>query len=284
MQVSIILVSYNTKDLIRDCLKSVYEKTTDLDFDVYVVDNNSYDGSPEMIEQEFPQVKLVRNSENKGFGAANNIAIRQSDAKYVFCLNTDTILINNAVKLMYDYMENNPQVGACGGNLYHADMSPAYGGYDLHNVWNCSTIFWFSKFIFKKKYEPKEVKKEKEIGFVTGADLFMRKSALDKSGLFDENIFMYSEDVDLCKRISDLGYKITVIPEPKIIHLEGVSRTTLIKSKIKALPGKYYYLRKHKMYTTLYTMKISYLILHVFCYLFTFNPDHKELLKIHFNG
>jgi len=105
MDVSIILVSYNTKNLTRECLKSVYEKTEGIEYDIWVVDNASSDGSPQMIKEEFLGVKLIESPENLGFGRANNIAIKQSDAKYCFLLNTDTILINNAVKILFDYMD-----------------------------------------------------------------------------------------------------------------------------------------------------------------------------------
>ena len=124
MDISIIIVNYNTKKLIKNCLKSVFEKTQGINFEVYVVDNNSRDGSCEMIEQDFPQVKLIKNTKNKGFGAANNIAIRESNAKYVFLLNSDTILLNNAIKIFFDFMEKpeNQKISCCGGNLYNKNM------------------------------------------------------------------------------------------------------------------------------------------------------------------
>ena len=125
MDVSIILVSYNTKQLTKECIKSIYEKTEEVNFDIWVVDNASHDGSAQMVEEEFPSVNLIKSSENLGFGRANNLAIVQTQAKYAFLLNTDTVLLNNAVKILFDYMENpeNAEVGVCGGQLYNADMS-----------------------------------------------------------------------------------------------------------------------------------------------------------------
>ena len=105
MDVSIILVNYNTKELTGDCIKSVYELTRDISYDIFVVDNASSDGSVQMIKEEFPAVKLIESPENLGFGRANNLAIKQSEAKYCFLLNTDTVLVNNAVKILFDFME-----------------------------------------------------------------------------------------------------------------------------------------------------------------------------------
>lgn len=285
MDVSIILVNYKTKNLTLNSIKSIIEKTHDIDYEIIVVDNNSQDDSVEAIELEFPNVNLIRNATNSGFGSANNLAIKQAKGKYVFCLNTDTLLLNNAVKFMFDFMEKeeNSDVGSCGGNLYHQDMTPAATHFNFPNAWNCSSIFWISKQLFKSYYKPKEIKKITEVDFVTGADLFIRKSILDKIGLFDEKIFMYYEDVDLCKRILDAGYKNILIPEAKIIHLEGKSSNNFLEKTQKSIKGKYYYLRKYHQYFSILVMKFSYIILHFFAYLFSFNVKHLELIVIHFN-
>ncbi len=227
--VSIIIVNYKTKDLTIDCLKSIYEKTNDLNFDVFVIDNNSQDGSVEAIRSAFPQINLIENSKNSGFGSANNIGIRQSDAKYVFLLNSDTILVNNAVKILFDFMQENPDIGACGGNLYSKDMK------NMHSYGTFLTLKrQILKTFFLKLFFPKERKAindkgrneenlKKQVEFITGADLMIRKEALDKTGLFDERIFMYSEESELQFRITKAGYKIFINPEAKIIHLHDQS-------------------------------------------------------------
>ena len=285
MDVSIILVNYKTKNLTLNSIKSIIEKTRDIDYEIIVVDNNSQDDSVEAIELEFPNVNLIRNATNSGFGSANNLAIKQAKGKYVFCLNTDTLLINNAIKFMFDFMEKegNSNVGSCGGNLYHQDMTPATTHFNFPNIWNSSSIFWIAKKVFKFHYKPKEIKKTTQVDFITGADLFIRKSILDKIGLFDEKIFMYYEDVDLCKRIHDAGYKNILIPEAKIIHLEGKSSDNFLEKTQKSIKGKYYYLSKYHQYFSILVMKFSYIILHFFAYLFSFNVKHLELIAIHFN-
>lgn len=228
MDVSIILVSYNTKDLTRNCLNSVYEKTTGLNYDLWVVDNDSKDGSPEMIKNEFPQVKLIESKENLGFGRANNLAIRQSNAKYVFLLNTDTILINNAVKILFDFLENpvNQKYGACGGNLYDENMkkSPVGGSFPSLKILALRAM-GLSPF-FKKAFQKAKYRKDEdftEVDVVIGADLMMRKSILDEIGLFDERFFLYIEETELQYRMKKHGYKSIIVPDSKIIHLEGKS-------------------------------------------------------------
>jgi len=121
MDVSIILVNYNTCDLTLNCLKSIQEKVQNIEYEVFVVDNHSKDDSVEKIKQGYPNVKLIQSPNNIGFGRANNIAIKESQGKYIFLLNTDTVLMNNAVKVLFDFMEQNEKCGACGGNLYNDD-------------------------------------------------------------------------------------------------------------------------------------------------------------------
>ena len=228
-EVSIILVNYKTKDLTRNCINSIVEKTQNLAYDIYVVDNNSQDGTCEMIKSEFPWIKLIENPKNSGFGSANNLAIRQSDAKYVFLLNTDTILVNNAIKILHDFLESNPRVGACGANLYDENMEHvhSYGVFPTvkRQILKTFMLRWFF---------PKELKAMKDKGlnaenelkavdYITGADLMIKKSVLDEVGIFDERFFMYFEENELQFRIRKAGYEIFINPEAKIIHLHDKS-------------------------------------------------------------
>lgn len=248
MDVTIVLVNYNTKDLTRNCLKSVYEKTKDVEFEIFIVDNNSQDDSIDMIEQEFPQVKLIKNSDNKGFGAANNIAIKKSHAKYIFCLNTDTLLINNAVKILYDYMEENTNVGACGGQMYDKQMQPNYSIGNFPTIQRIFLQYTGLNKIFKKYWQEKitpckivNYTKPTDVDYIIGADLMLRKSVLDKVGLFDENIFLYGEESDLCYRIVKSGKRVVFVPSSEIIHLQGMSSHSINTSKIQYISLIYWY-------------------------------------------
>jgi len=238
MDVSIVLVSYNTKDLTKDCIKSIYNKTQDLNFDIWVIDNNSSDGSAQMIREEFPQIKLIESKENLGFGRANNAAIRQINSQYVFLLNTDTVLINNAAKILIDYMEKpeNANIGCCGGQLYNADMTYQGSSGQFDNLdflfKKCFGLNWISrinrfKYIYRKNIlkeditDTESIRIPYETDFIIGADMMLRKSALDKAGLFDERFFMFAEEAELCFRIKKNGFKIMFVPESKIIHFGG---------------------------------------------------------------
>ncbi len=250
--VSIILVSYNTKDLTVNAIKSIYEKTNNLEFEIFLVDNNSHDGTCEEVETQFKDVKIIRNEKNLGFGVANNLAIEKSDAKYIFLLNTDTKLLNNAIEILFDFMEKeeNKNIAVCGGNLYNRDNLPAFS----HGVF----LTPFAKFIktFGLKYlfkkELKKLKADttnkneelKSVEFICGADLFLRKSVLDKLGSFDPIFFLYYEETELQYRIRNAGYEVFIVPEAKIAHLESSSSKNKLRKKNIFLKSEYIYLKK----------------------------------------
>ena len=274
MEVSVVIVNYNTKDMARDCLKSLYEKTSGLDFEVFFVDNNSQDGSCEMIEKEFPQVKLIKNPDNKGFGSANNIAIRKSSAKYIFCLNTDTIILDNSIKQFFDFMEKpeNSNVGSCGCQLLDKEMKDqhSYGRYPrIYRI--VSTLLGFAV-LFPKTYKrlfrqtPNENKETPyEVEYITGADLFIRKSVLDEVGLYDEDFFMYFEDSELEYRINKAGYKNVIIPTIHIVHYCGQAEKNPSLPRLKmARESEIKYYRKRSGNLAAFTVKMLYLIRYIF--------------------
>ena len=284
MQVSIILINYKTKDLTINAINSVIEKTEGIEYEIFVVDNNSQDGSIEAIEKAFPNINIIKNSVNAGFGDGNNIAIRQAYGKYILCLNTDTILINNAVKIMFDFMETNSDVGVCGGNLYDADLKSVMSYANFPNFWNSMSVSWLLKKIFPVLRNHKEIKNLKDVDFITGADIFFRKTVLDKIGIFDEQFFMYSEEVDLCKRIKNDGFKIKIVPDAKIIHLEGKSTKNFWNNTKMRVKSKYLYARKHQSTAAIYAMKVTYILMHLIAFIFTFNNENLELITLHKEG
>lgn len=286
MDVSIILVNYKTKDLTINAIKSVFEKTQGIDFEIFVVDNNSQDGSIETIERKFPNINIIKNSINSGFGAANNLAIKQARGKYILCLNTDTLLINNAIKIMYDFMEKeeNQNIGACGSFLYDINNNLIHCGGKLPSL---TDIIWKLGFrnILKNQYKTylNNYTLENEIsfsiGYITGADIFFRKSILDEVGIFDEIFFMYFEETDLCKRIRDNGYDIKLVKDAKIIHLEGQSNSNILRKKIQFKQSEFYYYKKH-IPNQIFVVKYIYILLYIIDWLILRNKDSKELLKL----
>ena len=197
-----------------------------------------------MIAQEFPQVHLIKISDNLGFGAANNIAIKQSNAKYIFCLNTDTLLLDNSVKTFFDFMElqENQRVGACGCQLLNKDMQPEHSYAKFKTIYQvvCFSLFLhkllpktFNKWFVNSKYENNE--KPYEVDYVTGADLFIRKSVLDKCGVFDEDFFMYFEETEMQHRFKKAGFKSVILPQTHIIHYCGIPKGEVPTNKLKIL-------------------------------------------------
>ncbi len=285
MDISIILVNYKTKDLTINAIKSVFEKTQGIDFEIFVVDNNSQDGSIEAIEKEFPNINIIKNPVNAGFGAANNIAIKQVKGKYILCLNTDTLLINNAIKIMFDFMEKeeNKNVAVCGGLLFDKYKNRIHCGQKLPSIGDILWKFGIGK-LFPKQYynyiNDYDLTKQESsnIGYITGADILFRKSVLDEVGLFDEKFFMYFEETDLCKRIRDKGYDIKIVKNAKIIHLEGQSNNNTLQKKKMSKRSEFYYFRKHHP-NQIWLVKILYVILYFIDWIILKNNDSRHLLK-----
>lgn len=205
MDVSIIIVNYNTIELTRNCLRSIFEQTNGIDFEVIVSDNGSTDGSVEMIKAEFPQVILIENGANLGFGAANNRGLKIAEGKYIFYLNSDTVLLNNAVKIFFDYWENSPEkekIGALGCNLRNSsdEIVISFAQFPTVKSEKQYLLHCFLSSLYVKKlfYSVKKSKKiQKHIGnvdFIIGADLFLKN---DEYAEFDEDYFMYYEESDL---------------------------------------------------------------------------------------
>ena len=261
-QVSVIIVSYNTKELTKKCISSIFEKTKDLTYEIIVVDNDSRDGSVGELKKTFQdKITIIESKENLGFGRANNLGIKQAQGKYIFLLNSDTELINNAIKIFYDYMEQNPKVGICGGNLYDENMQPTFS---CNNTTSSFSSYFFHKYSYpltkiyclatKRHIYPyfNYTDKIKYVGDIIGADMFTRKELLDKFGAFDENIFLYTEDTELNYRIYNNGYLIVSIPQAKIFHFCGKSGSKDIINKhfqiIKSETYVYYKLYGKKSY------------------------------------
>lgn len=285
MDVSIIFVNYKTRDLTINAIKSVFEKTQGINFEIFVVDNNSQDGSIEAIEKEFPNINIIKNTINAGFGAANNLAIKQARGKYILCLNTDTLLINNAIKIMYDFMEKeqNQNVGACGGQLFDLKhkKQASVGHYMTIQSIIFKPLFSFIKPL-SLKYEnlinPKYYCPNMQIDNIHGANIFLRTSVLSKIGTFDETFFMYEEDTDLCKRISDAGYKLKYVKDAEITHLEGGSYSVKLEKQKQCIKSLFLYYKKHYK-SQLSFLKFIYILGYLNRFILGNHQNGREMLK-----
>ena len=288
-QVSVIIVNYNTKELTENTIQSVINKTKGVDYEIIVADNNSQDGSVEELKNTFQnKITIIESKQNLGFGKANNLAIKQVKGKYVFLLNSDTELINNSIKFFYDYMEQNEQVGLCCGNLYDEKNLPQESC-DMHLYRNTvlSYFFWRLLGICKHICYMKNVmsfnysNKVKTVAWCLGADMFIRKTMFEKTGMFDENIFMYYEDMDLCFRIRKNGCLIKSLPEAKIIHF-GSKSSNGIKNIEEEAMSYWYVMFKYfgKKTYFIYLDRQLRLLLKTIVSLLLFN---KQKAKIFFN-
>jgi GT2 family glycosyltransferase len=228
---SIVLVNYNVEHFLELCLQSVFSALKDIPSEVWVVDNNSSDGSVEMVRKKFGSVHLIANSVNLGFSSANNQAIRKANGKYVLLLNPDTIVPEDCFQNCLRFMEKNPDAGALGARMY--DGSGTYlpeSKRGLPTPWvsfckafGLSRLFPNSPVFGKYHLSYLDENEVHEVDVLSGAFMFIRKEALDKAGLLDEDFFMYGEDVDLSYRIQQAGFTNYYFPEATIIHFKGES-------------------------------------------------------------
>lgn len=246
MDVSIIIVNYNTKLLLADCLATVFEKTKDVAYEVIVVDNASTDGSEEYIKERYPSVKWINSGENLGFGRANNLGAKYATGKYLFLLNSDTLLLNNAIHIFFDYAESHQheRIGILGSWLLDKDEK----NNNSFGFFPCTTNE--INYLLGKYQLPSfnDITEEKEVDYITGADLFIERRLFEGLDGFDKNIFMYYEETDLQYRLALRGLSRKIIPGPRIIHLEGGSfenKGLSLKRFLMAQTSYNYYLRKN---------------------------------------
>ncbi len=260
MNVSIIIVSYNTCSLLRDCLTSVRDKTRDIDYETFVVDNASSDGSCEMLEQEFPEVHVIRNRENRGFSKANNQAIVVAKGEYVVLLNSDTVLENNAIGTMYEFMQAHPRAAVCGPLLLNADGT-VQRSIDTHPsaaslVLRLALGPVWDRFprLLRDKYHADAFDYSKRCrvsdGWLTGAVVMIRKTVFSEVGLLDEAYHFFMEDADWGLAVHRSSWEIWFVPEAVVTHFLGSSRNSLpaeqeIALRVRVLRQQRYYVKKN---------------------------------------
>ena len=262
MQVSLIIVNYNTYDLVINCINSIIEKTTELDYEIIVVDNFSPNREIENLNSIFPSVRLILNNVNSGFGSGNNLGSKYSSGDYLFFLNSDTILLNNAIKILYDFINKNVYTGICGGNLYDQNLLPthSYMRY-FPGIFREINLFFagkLSSIFYHKNEEFNYSEKNMSInGYITGADMMISRSLFMSLSGFDEEFFMYYEEVELQLRVKKRNYKIYSVPTAKIQHLEGASEMVSERRfAMQCESEKKYYNKIGKPYL----IKLSYIL------------------------
>lgn len=230
--VSIIIVSYNTRELLHDCLLSLKKVVDELPFEIIVSDNGSSDGSVELIKKSFPDVILIENNKNLGYAAGNNKARKIAKGRYILFLNSDTVVKANSIKESVSFLDNQKDVGAltCKVVLRNGELDPDTRR-SFPTPWIALTHFSGLDRLFPKSsilsrywYGFKDPNSTHEIEVLQGAFCLVRKDLLDRIGWFDEDYFLDGEDIDLCWRIQKAGYKIIYYPKVSIIHVKGASK------------------------------------------------------------
>ena len=254
MQLSVIIVNYNVEFFLEECLNSVKKATEGIDAEIFVVDNNSVDGSLRMLRERFPEVKLIANKENIGFSRANNQAMQVAQGKYILLLNPDTVVEQDTFSKALAFMEKHADAGGLGvkmidgkGNFLPESKrglpTPATAFYKIFGL---SKLFPKSKIFGKYHLGYLDNDSVHQVDILSGAFMLMRKEVLDKTGFLDESFFMYGEDIDLSYRILKAGYKNYYFPETRIIHYKGEStRKTSVNYVFMFYNAMIVFARKH---------------------------------------
>jgi hypothetical protein len=259
-KVSIIIVTWNAKEFLRQCLYSVYRETQEIAFEVFVVDNASSDGTVEMVEKEFPKVRLIKSDRNLGFAPANNIALRpvleEKSSDFILLLNSDAVIRDRAVERLASYLEQTPEAGAAGPALVLPDgkFQPGIGGFLPAGRTGFHYFFFLFKlfpgrvkslFIDQASFAKK--KKIARVEWLSGACLMLRRQAVEKIGLMNEDYFFYLDDIDWGKRMKEAGVAIHYFPEARVLHLHGVTYKKILKeANIRWLELLYHYVREER--------------------------------------
>lgn len=230
MKLSVVIVNYNVKYYLEQCLRSVEKATQSISTEIFVVDNASSDGSLEYLKSKFPEIIFIQNEENLGFAKANNIAIRKSRGEYILLLNPDTLVAETTILKCIELMNNHPDAGGTGVRMLNTNGTFAYEsrrGFpspltSFFKITGLCKFFPHSQLLGKYYLRFLDENKINQIDVISGAFMFLRKEALEKAGLLDEDFFMYGEDVDLSYRITKAGFQNYYAPYP-IIHYKGES-------------------------------------------------------------
>lgn len=254
MKLSVIIVSFNVKPFLERCLYTVYKAATGIESEIFVIDNNSYDGSAEMVADKFPSVNLISNIVNAGFSKANNQALHYARGEFVLFLNPDTLVSEESIRECLKFMESNPGAGAVGVKmtdgkgkfLPESKRSLPTPMVALCKIIGLTALFPRSRIFGRYYLGYLDNNQTHEIEVLTGAFFFTRKKVLDKAGWFDEDFFMYGEDIDLSYRILKQNFSIYYHPVTEIIHFKGEStRKSSINYVLTFYRAMIIYTKKH---------------------------------------
>jgi hypothetical protein len=246
VEISVIVVNWNTRDLLGQCLESVYRTIRGLPFEVLVVDNASADGSAAMVRDRYPGARVIQNAENRGFAAANNQALRIMTGRYALLLNSDAVLTDGAAAALHRFMEDHPAAAMAGGQLLNADGSKQNAIAAFPTLITLVTNAPLMEWLFPRRYPSKRYphREPVEIDSAVGACLMVRKAAIDAVGMFDERYFFFFEETDWAYRMRRAGWKVYHVPEARIFHYQGQSIGRNVRSRIAFYRSRYQFFEK----------------------------------------
>jgi hypothetical protein len=246
MDLSIIIVNRNAREFLQSCLASIAATVRGLSYEIIVVDNASTDGSVAMLRERFPGVRLIVNDRNRGFGAANNQALRIMAGRYALLLNSDTVLTEKAVTELFAFLEDHPEAAIACGQLLNADGSRQNSIAAFPSLWTLLANTPLLETLFPKRFPSKRRRHAGpiEVDSGIGACLMVRKSAVDAVGMFDERYFFFFEETDWARQMHNAGWKIFHVPSALIYHFQGQSIGHDIQSRVAFYRSRYQYFRK----------------------------------------
>lgn len=290
MDLSAIIVNWNTRQLVLESLQSLYRATGDFSMEVFVVDNGSTDGSVEAIRTAFPRVILVENTKNIGFARANNAALHRARGKYFLLLNTDVILQGDAVAALLEFMEKTPQAGIVGAQLLNPDGSEQNSFDNFPTLLSEGINKSLLRMFFPNRFPSKRLSfsSPAAVESVIGACMMVRKDAVDEVGPMDGDYFLFMEETDWCFRMRERGWKVYLIPQARAVHLQGgTAGRVKAQAKVEYYRSRYLFFRKNRssfdvgVLGGMLLLKVSMsLLVHSIICLFTLFQDRKARQKL----
>lgn len=264
LDVSVVIVNWNTRDILRNCLRSVYQQTQNIRFETIVIDNASIDDSAAMVRDEFPQVVLIANSQNRGFAAANNQGVEIANGRYVLLLNSDTIILDNAIAKTLEFAKSQPDAAIVGCRVLNTDRTLQPTCFMFPSVLNMllSTTYLYKLFPKNKLFGRERMgwwnrDDVREVEVVTGCFMLVRREAMEQVGIMDEDYFIYGEETDWCWRFKKSGWRILFTPNAEIIHLGGQSSIQVKPQMVLQLRnGILLFMRKNRGYMSYFIARL----------------------------
>jgi GT2 family glycosyltransferase len=255
-KLTISIVNYNAGEFLLSCLESLKNVKDEVSFDLFVVDNASSDGSIEEAKKRFPEFRFIESKENLGYGKAHNLVLKDAKTPYVLIMNPDCYIPSGTLSRMMKFMEENPDVGVSSPRVEKSDGSLDIASHRGFPTPWASFLYFFLKNDRLYHLTDRDMNRIHEVDSVVGAFMLVPKKVLEKAGYFDEEYFLYAEDIDLCYRIKKAGFKVMYVPDVKVTHIKGVSSGIKKHSQSKSEATKS--TKNLAMYHFYNTMKIFY--------------------------